>query len=462
MLNRSRVQSRAEKFKNQTFVVIKEKRISTNGSGIPSVTDIEEIACTDRNINGQIYVEQDLNASGHMSMSKKHFLNQFVKSSCFNGCKKIPYTIIPSSSNFISDDRKKIVINNDSNLEELLGFDSGVKDVLRRGALITKKLFEIGFGEFFTFNNKKRSNTTSTEDGDIIPNESLNTSNTATNHIVESNYSGTYKREIKIEPKSLPVVSLGWTTTDCHRYASNYSTVAGSIKPFIFDRNMPKGITLKIIELVELIFKSLPKENVFDLSKIKNEEEANLRKTMMTALKKHLGGEPKNENVEHFRVEGITFLIPASLGFHKDTLNDTTPGMETVISFNASVPINDATFPSGDRTKLAMWLKNNGYKKSFPLSMILYSRECVGSYCRRVALHNEFSRKDPVRKCIGWALKDRVGSIVDYRSRIFGDPNFKSIFMRDSKVHVTGRFKSKILVNPACYCKMVSFVYYFI
>ena len=451
-----RVECSKEKFRNQTFVVIKEKTISSSRAGIPQVTDIEEVACTDRSFTGQIYVEQDLDACGHMSMSKRYFLNRFVKSSCFNGCKRIPYTIVPSSSNFISSDRKKIVINDDNNLQELFGFDSGIKHVLRKGGLIANKLFEIGFEEFFTFNNKKRSNTTSTEDGDIIPNENLNVSNTATKHVVETSYRGTYKREVKVEAKSLPVVSLGWTTTDCHRYAANYSTVAGSIKPFIFNRNMPKGISLKIMELVELILKSLPRENVFDLSKIKNTEEVNLRKRMMAVLKKHLGGERQDDNVENFRVEGITFLIPASLGYHKDSLNDTTPGMETVVSFNTTIPINETTFPSGDKTKLAVWLKNNGYKKSFPLSMILYSRECIGSYCRRIALHNEFSRRDPVRKCIRWALKDRVGSIVDYRSRIFGDPNFKSIFMRDSKVHVTGRFKSKILVNPACYCKMVS------
>ena len=152
-------------------------------------------------------------------------------------------------------------------------------------------------------------------------------------------------------------------------------------------------------------------------------------------------------------------MIPSSVGFHKDTLNCTKPGMKSVLSVNARIRFNDSTFPSGKNTKLAKWLLLNGYDKWFPCSLICYSRDKQGNYCQKLADHDRFMEKDLVRKCVGNALVNHVGDVTDYRTRVWNNKNFPRIFQKRAKIRgssTSQQFKSKSLATPASYDKMVS------
>ena len=109
---------------------------------------------------------------------------------------------------------------------------------------------------------------------------------------------------------------------------------------------------------------------MFNPSESSSKDVEELRLGMMSDLKEFLGG---NRDPKYFRVEGIAILIPTSIGFHKDSINCPMPGMQTVLSVNATIPINDRTFPSGRCSKVRQWLDLNGYKKSHPCSIILYT-----------------------------------------------------------------------------------------
>ena len=444
------------KFSNHTLLVVFEKDSSQAKSNFPKPSDVELLLGVDRNPVCQIYVLQDLYGCVHGTIANRDFRGDLVTSSSFKKTKPIPFIQVPCSSNYLSDDRKTIVINNDGLFNVLFNGSVVRHNVLERCAILMTEMMKRGLEDFFNFDNKKRSSTKNGGGhGSNMGNSNVEAVQCITKHVVTSKYSGCFQREVMINKKSIPVLSLGWTTTDCTKYSSNYSTIAGSIKPFIFDQGLPSTIKKHIITLVEFVLLNLPKDDIFDLSKIKDPEDVAERKRMLLQFKRHLGGDDVDPDITHFRAEGITFLIPASLGFHRDTLNDIIPGMKTVVSVNATIPINSSTIRSGEQSKLSTWLRVNGYTKSFPFSMILYTRNVVGSFCQKHAMHVNFSNKDILRKCIAWGVRDRVSSVVDYRSSVFYDPNFRSIFEKYSKVFKNGRFKGKIFVTPARYTKMV-------
>ena len=439
--------------------MVLEKDSSEAKSNFPKPSDVENLLGVDRNPVCQIYVLQDLYGSVHGTIPNHAFSNELVQSPHFNHTNPIPYVKVPCTSNYISDDRKTIVINNNDVFRYLFPGQELRRNVLDRCVYLMTELMKLGLEDYFNFDNKKRS---STKNGGGHASDMTNSNQQQveciTKHVITSKYTGCLQREVLINKKSIPVLSLGWTTTDCTKYSSNYSTIGGSIKPFIFDQGLPLNIKKHIITLVEFVLSNLPNKDVFDLSQIEEAEDVAERRRMLLQLKRHLGGDDVNPDITHFRAEGITFLIPASLGFHRDTLNDVVPGMKTVVSLNATIAINPSTLRSGETSKLSTWLRVNGYTKSFPFSMILYTRNVVGSYCNKHAMHVKFSNQDRLRKCIAWGLRDRVQTVVDYRSSVFYDPNFPSIFEKYSKVFKNGRFKGKIFVTPARYTKMVSHV----
>ena len=448
---------RSVKFSDHTLIAVFEKNSSDAKNDFPQPSEVEHILGIDRNPVSQIYVLQDLYGSVHGTISNSDFSDRLIQSPCFGNTSGVTYMQVPSSCNYISEDRRTIVINNDEVFSELFPTDRLRNNVMEKCVYLMSGMMKLGLEDFFNFDNKKRSSTKNGGDhASGMGNSNAGGDPCVTKCIITSKYSGCYQREVNINKKSIPVLSLGWTTTDCTKYGLNNSTIAGSIKPFIFDMCLPSNIKKHVITLVEFVLSNLPTEDIFDLSKIQEPEDLKERKRMLLEFKKHLGGDDVDPDLTHFRVEGITFLIPASLGFHRDTLNDIVPGMKTVVSVNATIPINSSTLRSGNRSKLSTWLEMNGYTKSFPFSMILYTRNVVSSYCQKHAMHLKFSKQDSLRKCIAWGLRDRVGTVVDYRSSVFYDPNFRSIFERNSKVYKNGRFKGKIFVTPARYTKMVS------
>lgn len=420
---------------------------STLKNEIPHFEELDGIFSIERSSTGQIYIQQQLDSFGHCTLDTS-LLQKNIFSSEFstNSETKVPYCHIPSNTNFVSSDKRFIVINNDTKVSDL-GFDSiGVTDKpIAETTRIITEMYELGLADFYTFDNKKRSSVGVGEKRKI---DSADSKMKITVHSMHEGH-----KEVTIDPNSLPTITLGWSTNDCNEYSHNLSTIAGTIKPFKRDGGLPRQILLKLIELVEYVLKILPTESIFDPAECGSKNIESGRRRMMSELKEFLGGDGDASN---FRAEGIAILIPASVGFHKDSVNCNMPGMQTVLSINANIPINNRTFRSGNKSKVRQWLNLNEYNESHPCSIILYSRQPVGSYCEKVESTRLFAEKDPVRKCLAWALVDRVGSVCDYRSSIWNNNCYPKLFRKHSSIRKNSVFKSRIWKTPASYDKMVS------
>ena len=61
-----------------------------------------------------------------------------------------------------------------------------------------------------------------------------------------------------------------------------------------------------------------------------------------------------------------------------------------------------------------------------------------------------------VRKCVRWALIDRVGSVVDYKSRVWNNAFYPTLFKKYSTKKKSSRFSGLMWATPASYDKLVS------
>ena len=66
---------------------------------------------------------------------------------------------------------------------------------------------------------------------------------------------------------------------------------------------------------------------------------------------------------------------------------------------------------------------------------------------------SRFEKKDPLRKCIKWALMDRVNSTVDYVGNIWFNKDFHKKFKETASVLDGSRFSGKMLQLTAAYDK---------
>ena len=239
------------------------------------------------------------------------------------------------------------------------------------------------------------------------------------------------EKSISINPNALPTITLGYSVNDTKEYRNSHSTICGTLKPFMRNGGLIAPITKKIIEIVELTLRVLPQDHCFNLNSISNEYgERDFRMKMIADLKQFLGG---NRDTTHFRVEGIAIIIPLTIGYHTDTLNCDTEGMKSVVSLNANVPINDITLPSNHTALIKAWLGENGYHESFPCSIILYSRSSVGSYVEKKAKMRKMAITCSLRRSVGWALMNQVGTVVDYLAMVFNSDDFVRQFEKHAK-----------------------------
>ena len=436
-----------------------------------------------RNVKGQIYLQQDLDRSGHGTIptrDDKKFISIKLNDN------EVPYVIIPNTANYISDDSKLVVINMEENLPHGLNVTAGTDTSrpIETCTDIITNMFELGMAECFVYDNKKRSNVNDTVGKVKTSRRKRKTSSkpegprkspshavdkdipTPKQHCVlkpipnqikvrtNSNYQGKSNTTVTVDIQALPTITMGWTQLDTNQYSTNKTTVAGSIKPFLRKGNVPKKVCMKTIELVEFVLQVLPGDWAFNVNKEKDSIILSHRKQMMKEFKQYLGGD---RDIRNFRVEGITILIPISIGYHKDTLNCFAEGMRSVVSVNCQVPFNVKSLPGGKGSKLWVWLKANGYTDTFPCSIILYSRVCVHRVCNKMKHAADFASKDMVRKVIDWGLTQRVGSVVDYKARVFDNDSFPSIFnIHAKRSKKKNHFKGLMLSTPAAYDKMVS------
>ena len=456
-------------FHHQTLVTVlekdqtkKSKKPKGGNKYFPTTSMIDAIFASDRNANGQLYMLQHLKKNGHYSTGTELLSDSMLNSSYFMpgiAHDPVPFIHIPSDTNYSNNDNSMMVINHDQLRYDDIGLDVSIPYPITRATDIVERMFSNGIEMFFEYDVDKRVGNTAqdVQDDDASIEDDLSMDRGSEDCLnVEIpdgsgiRFSGTVKQQ------SLPQIAIGWTTQDCNKYNENASTIMGNVKPFLKQSNIPVATQKDFIHIVELLLKFFPEEHAFNPNRLKNTTEREYRIQMFKEFKRHLGGD---EDVQHFRVEGITLLVPISLGWHRDKLNDTRDGFQTVMSVNVQVPINKKTMPLGMETEFGKFLKVNGYLTSFPCSIILYSKECVGGYCERMGKSDELASKDILRRLVKFGLVDRVGDIVDYRNQVFFNNLFPAIFNKVAKHAKKTRnfnFEGRMWERTACYDRSVS------
>ena len=386
---------------------------------------------------------------------------------CTTGTRDVNVNFISKYHNFISDDKTIVVINNDSN-QEYSASDSPPSSaslVAKCQGLITK-MFEEGLAGSFTFCEKKRASDVSTS---VKVNKNskrdIEASCAAT---IESTFTTSSRRKKRLKskrraasikplnidttPEVLPTITLGWSTQNAHEYYRHKCTTTGNIRPFLRDGDISAKPKKILLECIKIALNGLPSEKCFNIDNFPDKVVQELRKSMISEFQNLLGG--KNQFSSAFRIEGITIVVPVAIGSHCDTLNCGSEGMNMVVSINVKVPISEITVPPS--SKLRKWLEQNGFRDSFPLSIILYSRRCVFNHCAKMSQSQSLSAIDDVYKVMHWALVDRVGSPCDFHNQVWCNPEFAEMFMKKAAVKKNSRFQGKMMDSVESYDKTVS------
>ena len=438
----------------------------------PSVVDIDGFFSTERNESGQFYVTQSLDGNGHYSSHTGVLFNDLYKGT-FTPRRNsdgqttirpgIPFCHIPKTMNYANQDNSLLVINNDQLCYDDIGITSSVPFPIAKATEMITKLFENCIELAIEYDDSKRTATSVNDPSEDPCNQTecdLSSASTTTNQLEKQSIKdfGGNEKKLNVKSDTLPQVTLGWTNQACHLYADNPCTISGNVKPCLKNSKVPKCANKYIIDIVELALKLLPGDNVFNLDKLKNNQGKERRKQLFAEFKGHLGG---NSNVEFFRVEGITILVPASVGWHRDTMNDSREGFQSVVSINANVKINNRTMPFGVGSYFGKWLELNGYTESFPCSVILYSRECVGGYCEKIGESERLAGKNMLNRLVKHGIVDRVCDVVDYRYQVFHNDMFCDIFRANARYPRKTEninFKGMMWARTACYDRMVRYI----
>ena len=456
-----------------TFIPATEgKKNKQMDKALADLSSLLGILSIDRNKFAQIYLQQVLHNSGHLTLPTRpllHHLQRNLIKAATSSFPKVRFCHIPSSDNYISHDKRFIVLNDDSDLQEIqkMGIDThSTHTPLKDCQDDIVNLFRDGLYKYFEFNNNKRS-TNIREFNSKRPNEDDSVCTASSKRSKRRRYKDSARAakkkkstnpELTINKHALPTVTIGYTQNDTNQYSENMSTVAGTIKPCLRNGGMSLRVSRRVISLVETVLKALPSDQCFNLDSISNEfGERDERRKLISELNTYLGGDG---DTTYFRVEGIAIVIPLSIGYHKDTLNCDRLGMQSVVSINSMVPIDEFTLPEKHSKHLRQWCKLNGHLKSFPCSVILYSRKCVGSYAYNMSIANRMSGKCLLRKTVFWALRQRIGDLVDYRSTVWNNVDFVLRFSKEAKVRKDGCFRGKYLVRTASYDRLVSLLIY--
>ena len=163
-----------------------------------------------------------------------------------------------------------------------------------------------------------------------------------------------------------------------------------------------------------------------------------------------------DEIYSDFRVEGITILIPFSIGEHRDLMNCSEDGMDTVIGIHVKLALSILNPNDESDMELRDFLKLCGYNVTFPCAVILYSRKVCHAHALKMTKVIQCSREDTLRQVVFWALTKRVGHVVDYNHFVFDNNSFLEYFEKEATVRKESRFNGHALRRVASYDKMVS------
>ena len=247
--------------------------------------------------------------------------------------------------------------------------------------------------------------------------------------------------------RNLPSISLGWTTTDCHAYKHNRTNIVGQIKPFLIKvgcKNVSKQAKLRIAKLSCLVISKMSELCGHDLftypSNIKfSKALSDLRSSFAIEYATSLGltSNATQDIIDHFRCDGNSMVINPYVHRHRDSNNDTVDHWDNTLSINGRFPITKQMWSCPSFKKILNKLGyHQGEQTLVSVSLMIYSRKCIGDYCRSVietknACKLLRDRGNPIIDPIMKGLQD-VGAKTNYRS-MFDDDNAFDILTNDAR-----------------------------
>ena len=286
--------------------------------------------------------------------------------------------------------------------------------------------------------------------------------------------------------RHLPSISLGWTTTDCNSYKHNRTNIVGQIKPFLIKagcENLSSKTKRRIAKLSCLVISQMSNycsDGLFTYDKATKlgKELTKLRQSFWDDYAKSLGmiKDSDEEVLKHFRCDGNSLIINPYVHRHKDGQNDTFGQWDNTLSINARLPITEEMWCcscfKGILNKLGY---TKGVQNTISVSMMIYSRKCVGDYCQSMVKTKEVcrdlrNRGNPIIDPIMKGLND-VSSPANYRSlfddadcfKYLSDTAFKlkdKVRFQESpkrmRVVHTPQYKGTLCERVAAYDKLVS------
>ena len=265
--------------------------------------------------------------------------------------------------------------------------------------------------------------------------------------------------------RNLPSISLGWTTTDCNSYKHNRTNIVGQIKPFLIKAGCEKlssKTKRRIAKLSCLVISQMSNycsDGLFTYDQgTKFGKELNkLRQSFWDEYSNSLGmtKESDHDVLKHFCCDGNSLIINPYVHRHKDSQNDSFGQWDNTLSINARLPVTEEMWCcscfKGILNKLGY---TKGVQNTISVSMMIYSRKCVGDYCQSMVKTKEVcrdlrNRGNPIIDPIMKGLND-VSSPANYRS-LFDDVDcFKYLSETAFKLKDKVRFQESSKKKACC------------
>jgi len=186
--------------------------------------------------------------------------------------------------------------------------------------------------------------------------------------------------------RHLPCVSGGYSNTNPNEYSNNRINMVGTYRPFLLKSLDGLDLTIKqrmarlIAGTIKLMHENgehpgLP--NIFNSSEGDQE-----RSRMNLEFWVSLGMKVDDPLYMYFDIEGFSFISEYFVCFHKDTQNDKGVKHDDTMSLKTKVLI---THELSQVKRIASLMIRYSLKIGdyLPISLMIYSRKCVGDYCKK-------------------------------------------------------------------------------
>ena len=215
-------------------------------------------------------------------------------------------------------------------------------------------------------------------------------------------------------------INIGYSTTDCNRYIDNRLTIFDNIKPFLSGLKLSEKARKLLGQIAVLGFKKAVEKGFLQNETFPTNSDSAIRHQLRQEFAKYLY--IPECDIPFFIAEGIAIVLNPSLGPHKDDLND--PNFDTTLTITSMV---SQSTDSVEEDKKLMQLVG----KTFPFTVIFYSRRVCGSYHLLRSELDCFSKVGGFQAYLVQCILD-VHSPNNYYARLFDSNEYYSHLLRQS------------------------------